>query len=142
MPAASAVLLAPWPFQVKFCVPEDIAPRSTVATTLPEELLIVSPTSLAADDFGNLHKFQPVFNGVPAEVTSSGWPVALHMESITSSPVYDPGSSFADENGYVQMPNVNPMDEMVNMISAQQDYQANLEAFNVAKTLAMRTLTI
>jgi flagellar basal-body rod protein FlgC len=44
--------------------------------------------------------------------------------------------------GYVQMPNVNPVDEMVNMISAQQDYQANLEAFNVAKTLAMRTLTI
>ena len=40
------------------------------------------------------------------------------------------------------MPNVNPVDEMVNMISAQQDYQANLEAFNVAKTLAMRTLTI
>ena len=56
--------------------------------------------------------------------------------------VYDPGSSFADDKGYVQMPNVNPVDEMVNMISAQQDYQANLETFNVAKTLAMRTLTI
>ena len=49
-----------------------------------------SDSMFAADDFGNLHKFQPVFNGVPAEVTSSGWPVALHMESITSSPVYDP----------------------------------------------------
>ena len=56
--------------------------------------------------------------------------------------VYDPSSTFADEKGYVQMPNVNPVDEMVNMISAQQDYQANLEAFNVAKTLALRTLTI
>jgi len=56
--------------------------------------------------------------------------------------VYDPTSTFADANGYVQMPNVNPVDEMVNMISAQQDYQANLEAFNVAKTLALRTLTI
>ena len=40
------------------------------------------------------------------------------------------------------MSNVNPVDEMVNMISAQQDYQANLEAFNVAKTLATRTLQI
>ncbi|HEX5317689.1 MAG TPA: flagellar basal body rod protein FlgC [Stellaceae bacterium] len=56
--------------------------------------------------------------------------------------VYDPGSSFADANGYVQMPNVNPVDEMVNMLSAQQDYQADLEAFNVAKTLALRTLQI
>jgi flagellar basal-body rod protein FlgC len=56
--------------------------------------------------------------------------------------VYDPTSTFADDKGYVQMPNVNPVDEMVNMISAQQDYQANLEAFNVAKSLAMRTLSI
>ena len=62
--------------------------------------------------------------------------------SAPTHTVYDPSSSFADGNGYVQMPNVNPVDEMVNMISAQQDYQANLEAFNVAKTLALRTLSI
>jgi flagellar basal-body rod protein FlgC len=62
--------------------------------------------------------------------------------SAPTHTVYDPTSTFADANGYVQMPNVNPVDEMVNMISAQQDYQANLEAFNVAKTLALRTLTI
>jgi flagellar basal-body rod protein FlgC len=55
---------------------------------------------------------------------------------------YDPSSTFADANGYVTMPNVNPVEEMVNMISAQQDYQANLEAFNVAKSLALRTLQI
>jgi flagellar basal-body rod protein FlgC len=55
---------------------------------------------------------------------------------------WDPGSNFADANGYVTMPNVNPVEEMVNMISAQQDYQADLEAFNVAKSLALRTLTI
>ena len=57
-------------------------------------------------------------------------------------PLTSPAISFADANGYVTMPNVNPVEEMVNMISAQQDYQANLEAFNVAKTLALRTLTI
>ena len=56
--------------------------------------------------------------------------------------VYDPSSNYADDNGYVTMPNVNPTEEMVNMISAQQDYQANLEAFNVAKGLALRTLAI
>lgn len=55
---------------------------------------------------------------------------------------YDPGSSFANAQGYVQMPNVNPVDEMVNMLSAQQNYQADLEAFNVAKTLALHTLSI
>jgi len=80
------------------------------------------------------------------EASSSGMQgvkVAGIVESAAPTrTVYDPSSSFADGNGYVQMPNVNPVDEMVNMISAQQDYQANLEAFNVAKTLAMHTLTI
>jgi flagellar basal-body rod protein FlgC len=56
--------------------------------------------------------------------------------------VYDPSNPFADSSGYVQTSNVNSVDEMVNMISAQRDYQANLEAFNVAKTLALRTLQI
>ena len=55
---------------------------------------------------------------------------------------YDPSSQFANASGYVEMPNVNPVDEMVNMISAQQNYQADLEAFNVAKTLLQKTLTI
>jgi flagellar basal-body rod protein FlgC len=76
-------------------------------------------------------------------VGMAGVKVAAVVES--SAPLhtaYDPGSPFADANGYVTMPNVNPVDEMVNMISAQQDYQANLEAFNVAKSLALRTLTI
>jgi len=72
-----------------------------------------------------------------------GVKVAAVVESdAPTHTVYDPTSSFADSNGYVQMPNVSPVDEMVNMISAQQDYQANLEAFNVAKSLALRTLSI
>ena len=79
----------------------------------------------------------------PTSVGMRGVRVAAVVESSAPThAVYDPNSAFADDKGYVQMPNVNPVDEMVNMISAQQDYQANLEAFNVAKTLALRTLTI
>ena len=79
----------------------------------------------------------------PTTTGMSGVKVAAIVESdAPTHPVYDPSSTFADDKGYVQMPNVNPVDEMVNMISAQQDYQANLEAFNVAKTLAVRTLSI
>jgi flagellar basal-body rod protein FlgC len=78
-----------------------------------------------------------------ATVGMNGVKVAAVVESdAPTQSVYNPGSSLADDKGYVQMPNVNPVDEMVNMISAQQNYQANLEAFNVAKTLALRTLTI
>jgi flagellar basal-body rod protein FlgC len=79
----------------------------------------------------------------PSRVGMAGVRVAGVVESaLPLRSVYDPSSSFADVNGYVTMPNVNPVEEMVNMISAQQDYQANLEAFNVAKSLALRTLTI
>jgi flagellar basal-body rod protein FlgC len=82
-------------------------------------------------------------NDDPSSTGMSGVKVAAVVESdAPTHTVYDPTSTFADDKGYVQMPNVNPVDEMVNMISAQQDYQANLEAFNVAKTLAMRTLSI
>lgn len=80
---------------------------------------------------------------LPAAVGMAGVKVAAVVESAAPlRTLYDPGSTFADANGYVTMPNVNPVEEMVNMISAQQDYQANLEAFNVAKSLALRTLTI
>jgi flagellar basal-body rod protein FlgC len=82
-------------------------------------------------------------DGDGASAGTDGVKVAGIVESdAPTHSVYDPTSTFADANGYVQMPNVNPVDEMVNMISAQQDYQANLEAFNVVKTLALRTLTI
>ena len=79
----------------------------------------------------------------PSAVGMAGVRVAGVVESAAPLRTsYEPGNKLADANGYVTMPNVNPVEEMVNMISAQQDYQANLEAFNVAKTLALRTLTI
>jgi flagellar basal-body rod protein FlgC len=82
-------------------------------------------------------------NDQPPAAGMAGVRVAAVVESAAPLRTsYEPGSTFADANGYVTMPNVNPVEEMVNMISAQQDYQANLEAFNVAKSLALRTLTI
>jgi flagellar basal-body rod protein FlgC len=79
----------------------------------------------------------------PSAVGMAGVRVVAVVESAAPPrTLYEPGSTFADANGYVTMPNVNAVEEMVNMISAQQDYQANLEAFNVAKSLALRTLAI
>jgi flagellar basal-body rod protein FlgC len=56
--------------------------------------------------------------------------------------VYDPQNPSANPDGYVTMPNVDPVQEMVNMISASQSYQANVETLNTAKTLMLKTLTI
>ncbi len=55
---------------------------------------------------------------------------------------YRPGSPFADEDGYVSLPNVSPVNEMVNMIEASRSYQANVEVFNTSKQLMMKTLTL
>ena len=56
--------------------------------------------------------------------------------------VYDPASPAADEQGYVSMPNVNVVEEMVNMISASRAYQNNVEVMSTARTLVQRTLQI
>ena len=56
--------------------------------------------------------------------------------------VYDPKHPMADAQGYVAMPNVNVVDEMVNMISASRAYQNNVDVMNTSKTLLLKTLTI
>jgi flagellar basal-body rod protein FlgC len=55
---------------------------------------------------------------------------------------YDPSNPAADAQGYVAMPNVNVVEEMVNMISASRSYQNNVEVMNTAKTLLLKTLAI
>jgi len=54
--------------------------------------------------------------------------------------VYDPSHPDADENGYVTKPNVNIVEEMVNMISASRSYEANVTAFNTTKSMIAKTL--
>lgn len=56
--------------------------------------------------------------------------------------VYDPQHPDADENGYVHMPNVDVVREMVDLISASRAYEANITSFNTAKAMAMRALEI
>lgn len=68
----------------------------------------------------------------------------LDVVTDTSPPrtVYDPKSPLANEKGYVSMPNVNVVEEMVNMISASRSYQNNVEMANTAKSLLLKTLSI
>jgi flagellar basal-body rod protein FlgC len=62
----------------------------------------------------------------------------------SNSPVmkHDPQHPDADEKGYVAMPNINVMEEMVNMISATRGYEANVTALKAAKDMASRALEI
>lgn len=56
--------------------------------------------------------------------------------------VYNPAHPDADENGYVQMPNVDPLKEMVDLMSATRSYEANVTALNANKTMLMKALEI
>ena len=55
---------------------------------------------------------------------------------------FDPGHPDANENGYVAMPNVNIVEEMVNMISASRSYEANVSAIKATKDMAYAALEI
>ena len=78
-----------------------------------------------------------------ADATSAGVRVAQVIED-DSPPrrIHDPQHPLADENGYVTMPNVNVVEEMVNMISASRSYQTNVDVMNTAKTLLQKTLQL
>ncbi|HET8758608.1 MAG TPA: flagellar basal body rod protein FlgC [Solirubrobacteraceae bacterium] len=56
--------------------------------------------------------------------------------------VYDPGHPDADAQGYVSMPNVDTVTEMVDLISAQRAYEANVTAMQAAKQMFSRTLEL
>lgn len=88
---------------------------------------------------------QVVFEATPT--TAGGASTGVRVKQVVEDPsplkqVYDPKHPMADDKGYVTMPNVNPVDEMVNMLSASRSYQTNVETMNAAKTLLLKTLTL
>lgn len=56
--------------------------------------------------------------------------------------VYNPSHPHARPDGYVEMPNVNQVEEMANMVAAQRSYEANITAINSAKAMAIKALDI
>ncbi len=87
---------------------------------------------------------QVVFSAVPVAGTASTGVKVNEVVEDANPPkmMYDPKHPLADEKGYVAMPNVNVVEEMVNMISASRSYQTNVETMNAAKTMLMKTLTL
>lgn len=87
---------------------------------------------------------QVVFEAVPmGNGAAMGVQVKQMVESAAPArTVYDPKNPAANADGYVQLPNVDVVEEMVNMLSASRSYQTNAEVMNTARTLMQRTLSI
>ena len=85
---------------------------------------------------------QVVFETVPmGDDAAAGVKVSSIQESQEPlKRVHNPSHPAADADGYVTQSNVNPVEEMVNMISASRSYQNNVEVMNTAKTLLLKTL--
>jgi len=64
------------------------------------------------------------------------------QDPTPSRRVYDPGHPDADANGYVRMPNVNPVTEMVDLISSSRAYEADVTAMQAAKSMFSKTLDL
>ena len=86
--------------------------------------------------------FEDFLNGTNGAQLSKVQVVDIHQDTKEPRMVYDPTHADADAEGYVAMPNIQVMTEMVNMLTATRAYEANATAVNEAKQLAMKTLEI
>jgi flagellar basal-body rod protein FlgC len=86
---------------------------------------------------------QVVFQAVQVGQTGEGVRVKQVVESAAPLRMqYEPGNPAANAEGYVAMPNVDVVEEMVNMISASRAYQTNADVMTTAKMLMQKTLAI
>lgn len=104
---------------------------------------------------GPYRRKDAVFSSVPTgnpfeDFISEGWGtqlqkvkvVQIHKDGREPRRVHNPSHPDADRNGYVDMPNIQVMTEMVNMIAATRAYEANTTAMNAAKQMVNKALEI
>lgn len=94
---------------------------------------------------GPYRKQTVVFSEVVDGLTKKGAGVRVAAIAKDNSPpqlVYNPGHPDANEEGYVAMPNVNVVNEMVDMITATRAYEANVTAVNAFKGMFLKALEI
>ncbi len=102
--------------------------------------------TLAGSEAQAYRSRQPVFQAMLANLDRPG-EVGVHMLGIVESHKaverrYSPGHSLADKDGFVYGSNVNPVEEMANMISASRAYQNNVEVMNTSRDLLLRVLSL
>ena len=83
-------------------------------------------------------RMEDVSEAVPGGVKVTG----IVEDQTPSTPVYDPSDPDADEQGYVQMPNVDPVNEILDMMSVTRAYSANISALDAVKSMASKALDI
>ena len=114
---------------------------NTVASNL------ANADSISSDPNSVYKARHPVFEAVKSAMSQNAGNAAVHVKGIMESQAtptarYEPGNPLANSEGYVYAPNVNTVEEMVDMISASRAYQNNVEVMNTSKELMLATLRL
>jgi len=136
----------------------DIAASGLTAERLRMDIIannIANVTSTRTKDGGPYRRQIPVFapreaesfsavlNRTQSQMSSEGVRVVgITKDAAPYKKVYNPHHPDADKDGYVNMPNVDTVTEMVDMISASRSYEANVTVINAAKSMALKALEI
>ena len=125
----------------------SMAAQSTRLNTVASNL--ANADSVASSPEAAYRSREPLFAAVQQRVgladqaQAEGVRVAGVTESQAAIPSrYEPGNPLANADGYVYSSNVNPVDELVNMISASRSYQNNVEVMNSTRQLLQKTLDL
>ncbi len=98
------------------------------------------------DEGGPYKRKDVIFTPVSVEsnpISLQGVKVAdVITDTMPSRMIYDPGHPDADKDGYVATPNVNVIEEMVNMMMAFRAYEASVTTFNMSKSMFLKTLEL
>lgn len=124
--------------------------QSTRLNTISSNLANVETT--ATPEGGPYKKKSVVFQSTPLSFQEQLDGIQEGMQGVavtkiaedTNAPrkVYNPAHPDAKEDGYVEMPNISVLEEMVDMMSATRSYQANVTSIKMAKRMAMKALEI
>jgi flagellar basal-body rod protein FlgC len=132
----------------------DVAGSGMAAQSLRLNVVasnLANANSVASSPDAAYRAREPLFAAVRrqagAEAQGGDATVGVQVRGIAESdaPVnaqYEPGNPMADADGYVYASNVNPVEELVNMISASRSYQSDVEVMNTTKQLMLKTLTL
>ncbi len=100
---------------------------------------VILQESSGSDTFaGSLAGAMGTSDGAPAGVEVA----AIVDDTTPTKKVYEPSNPEADGQGYVEMPNVNPVSEMTDLIDASRSYQANVTAMQTTKTVFSKTIEL
>jgi flagellar basal-body rod protein FlgC len=103
--------------------------------------------SVSGDSNQTYRARYPVFSANFSDVLDDATSVGVKVDGIMESQAplrkeYEPNHPKADKEGYVYYPNVNPVEEMANMISASRSFESNVEVLNTSKQMLLRTLSL